>query len=94
VQSSDKATPANSNAPVAENAAEGEEVEEQVPAPSVSISGIVSSGSGRQAIISTSNGTRMISPGMKLGDYYVANIGSDYVTFGYGGTQDFQNRPG
>lgn len=68
-----------------------EEVEEiEIPAPEVTVNGIVSSGSGRQAIISTSNGTRMITTGMKLGDYRVATIGPNYVTFSYNGEKNFK----
>lgn len=67
-----------------------EEEEEEIPAPEVSVKGIVSSGSGRQAIISTSVGTRMITTGQKLGDYRVSSITAGAVTFTYGGTQSFK----
>lgn len=71
-------------------AAKVEEPEIEIPAPEVTVNGIVSSGSGRQAIISTNNGTRMISTGMKLGDYRVATIGPNYVTFSYNGEKNFK----
>lgn len=75
----------------AASGAVGEEAPEpEIPAPEVTVNGIVSSGSGRQAIISTGVGTRMISPGMKLGDYRVSTIGPNYVTFNYGGKKDFK----
>lgn len=76
----------------AANGGKGEEAAEEVeiPAPEVTVNGIVSSGSGRQAIISTNAGTRMITTGMKLGDYRVASIGNNYVTFSYNGEKDFK----
>jgi len=71
--------------------AAAEQVEDiEVPAPEVTVNGIVGSNSGRQAIISTGVGTRMISPGQKLGDYRVSKIGPNFVTFTYGGTKDFK----
>lgn len=76
-------------APAAGEMTDGEEVVE-IPAPEVNINGIVSSGSGRQAIISTSSGTQMITAGMKLGDYKVSSIGKNYVTFTYGGEKSFK----
>lgn len=80
-----------SAAPGAAAGAVGEEAPEpEIPAPEVTVNGIVSSGSGRQAIISTGVGTRMISQGMKLGDYRVSTIGPNYVTFNYGGKKDFK----
>ena len=65
-------------------------VEPEVPAPEVTVTGIVSSGSGSQAIISTSAGTRMVSSGQKLGDYRVSSIGPNYVSFSYGQTKVFK----
>ena len=61
-----------------------------IPAPEVTVTGIVSSGSGSQAIISTSNGTRMVTSGQKLGDYRVSSIGPNYVSFSYGQTKVFK----
>jgi len=61
----------------------------EIPAPQVSINGIVSSGSGNQAIISTDVGTRMISEGQKLGDYSVSRISDRAVVFTYGGEKEF-----
>ena len=74
------------------NGGKGDEAAEvvEIPAPEVTVNGIVSSGSGRQAIISTNAGTRMITTGMKLGDYRVASIGNNYVTFSYNGEKDFK----
>lgn len=87
--------PAGTTASAAPGAAPGavgdEAPEPEIPAPEVTVNGIVSSGSGRQAIISTGNNiTRVISPGMKLGDYRVSTIGPNYVTFNYGGKKDFK----
>ena len=65
-------------------------VEPEIPAPDVTVTGIVSSGSGSQAIISTSAGTRMVSSGQKLGDYRVSSIGPNYVSFSYGQTKVFK----
>ena len=68
-----------------------DEVEEiEVPAPQVSVNGIAYSGTGSSAIISTANGTRMITTGQKLGDYSVARIGPKSVTFTYGGEKSFE----
>lgn len=79
--------------PTVTKTASGTEIEDEeveIPAPEVTVNGIVTSGHGRQAIISTSVGTRMITPGQKLGDYRVSNIGPDYVTFNYGGEKEFK----
>ena len=62
----------------------------EIPAPEVTVSGIVSSPSGSLAIISTNVGTRMITAGEKLGDYRVSSIGTDYVAFSYGQTKVFK----
>ncbi|MCA9780912.1 MAG: hypothetical protein KC800_29535 [Candidatus Eremiobacteraeota bacterium] len=62
----------------------------EIPAPEVKVTGIVSSGSGSQAIISTSNGTRMVTSGQKLGDYRVSSIGPNYVSFSYGEAKVFK----
>lgn len=70
--------------------AESEAVAAVVPAPDVKVNGIVTSGQERQAIISTSMGTRLISKGQKLGDYRVAAIGTNYVSFSYGGEKIFK----
>ena len=69
---------------------ESEAVAAVVPAPDVKVNGIVSSGKERQAIISTSAGTRLITTGQKLGDYRVAAIGTNYVSFSYGGKKIFK----
>jgi hypothetical protein len=66
------------------------EVPVEIPAPEVTVSGIVTSPSGSLAIISTNVGTRMISAGEKLGDYRVSSIGADYVSFSYGQTKVFK----
>ena len=66
------------------------EVPEEVPAPEVTVSGIVTSPSGSLAIILTSVGTRMISAGEKLGDYRVSSIGTDHVAFRYGDYKVFK----
>lgn len=52
-----------------------------VPAPDVTVSGIVASSGQRQAIINTSNGSRIVTVGQRLADYRVKAIGSDSVTF-------------
>ena len=72
--------------------AAGEEVAEEVeiPAPEVSVTGIVSSGSGNQAIIRTNVGMKVVNVGQKLGDYRVASIGDTYVVFSYGGEKTFK----
>ena len=57
-----------------------EEVVEEIVQPSVVVKGIVSSGSGRQAIIEAESGTFVVSPGKVLGDYRVSSIGVDYIT--------------
>ena len=61
-----------------------------IPAPDVTISGIVSSGKGRQAIINSTGATRVITTGQKLGDYRVASIGKESVTFSYGDSDTFE----
>ncbi|MFA5505770.1 MAG: hypothetical protein WC314_21600 [Vulcanimicrobiota bacterium] len=58
-----------------------------IPAPEVTVTGIVS---GSQAIISTNYGTRVVTPGQKLGDYRVSAIGQNYVSFSYGQGQVFK----
>lgn len=72
--------------------AAGEEAEPEVeiPAPEVTVTGIVSSGSGNQAIIKTNVGMKVINVGQKLGDYKVSSIGSNYVVFSYGGEKTFK----
>lgn len=62
----------------------------EIVAPQVTVNGIITSGAGRQAIISTGVGTRTVTKGQKLGDYRVAAIGPDYVTFGYGESKLFK----
>ena len=69
---------------------ESEAVAAVVPAPDVKVNGIVTSGKERQAIISTNVGTRLITTGQKLGDYRVAAIGTNYVSFSYGGEKIFK----
>lgn len=66
------------------------EPEVEVPAPDVSVTGVVTSGSGNQAIIKTNVGMKVISVGQKLGDYRVASIGSNYVVFAYGTGKTFK----
>lgn len=75
--------------PVAANPPEEVPVVE-IPAPEVTVNGIVLSSSGSQAIISTSVGTKLITAGQKLGDYRVSSIGQNYVAFSYGGTKTFK----
>jgi hypothetical protein len=70
------------------NPEDTEEVE--IPAPEVSVTGIVSSGSGNQAIIKTNVGMKVINVGQKLGDYKVSAIGENYVVFSYGGEKTFK----
>lgn len=57
------------------------EVEVIVPAPEVTITGIVKTGKGHQAIVQSSSGSYIVSPGQKLGDYRVASITDTAVTF-------------
>ena len=81
---------AQSGSTVAAAAPAEEEPEVEIPAPEVSVTGIVSSGSGNQAIISTSVGMKVISVGQKLGDYRVAAINPTSVVFSYGGQKTFK----
>lgn len=52
----------------------------EIPEPNVVVKGIVSSGSGRQAILLADSGTFVVTPGQVLGDFRVSSIGVDYVT--------------
>lgn len=52
-----------------------------VPAPQVTVDGIVASSGQRQAIITTSKGSRIVTVGQRLADYRVKAIDSKSVTF-------------
>ena len=52
-----------------------------VAAPEVTVNGIVASAGQRQAIISTSQGSRIVTVGQKLADYRVKAIDNKSVTF-------------
>jgi hypothetical protein len=87
-KAADSGSTVASAAPVGEE--DGEE-EVEIPAPEVSVTGIVTSGSGgNQAIIKTNVGMKVINVGQKLGDYKVSTIGEDYVVFSYGGEKTFK----
>ena len=78
------------NAPVKAGAkgaavAEEEVPEVIVPAPEVTITGIVRSGSGRVAIVNSGSSSYMVVPGQKLGDYRVSAITDTAVTFTHTG---------
>lgn len=67
-------------------AAAEEPVEEViVPAPEVTITGIVKSGGGHVAIVNSGNMSYMVVPGQKLGDYRVSSITDTAVTFTHTG---------
>jgi hypothetical protein len=66
-------------------AAEEEVPEVIVPAPEVTITGIVRSGSGRVAIVNSGTSSYMVVPGQKLGDYRVSTITDTAVTFTHTG---------
>ena len=70
----------------AKNAPAEEVVEEViVPAPEVTITGIVKSGGGHIAIVNSGTQSYMVSAGQKLGDYRVASITDTAVTFTHTG---------
>lgn len=52
-----------------------------VAAPEVTVNGIVASAGQRQAIITTSQGSRIVTVGQKLADYRVKAIDNKSVTF-------------
>lgn len=52
-----------------------------VPAPEVTITGIVKSRHGNQAIISAGANSHIVEPGQKIGDYRVSAITDTAVTF-------------
>lgn len=66
-------------------AAEEVEPEVIVPAPEVTITGIVKSGSGNQAIVTSNSGSYIVRAGQKLGDYRVSAITDTAVTFTHTG---------
>lgn len=82
------AAPKAAAATAAKGAAAGteEEVPEViVPAPEVTITGIVKSRGGNQAIVSTGSSSYIVATGQKLGDYRVAAITDTAVTFTHTG---------
>ncbi len=63
-----------------------EEIEEEIiPAPEVTVTGIVSSGSGRYAIVNSGASSYLVTVGQKLADYRISAISTDSVTFSYSG---------
>ncbi len=62
-------------------AAAAAEPEVIVPAPEVTITGIVKSRGGHQAIINSGSNSHIVSAGQKIGDYRVAAITDTAVTF-------------
>ena len=60
-----------------------DEEEEEIEAPSVTISGIVSSGGGNRAILSSPDQTYIVSVGDKLSSFRVSAISAKSVTFTY-----------
>jgi hypothetical protein len=67
-------------------AAEAEpEPEVIIPAPEVTVTGIIKSSGSHQAIVSSSTGSYIVSPGQKLGDYRVSAITDTAVTFTHTG---------
>lgn len=71
---------ANTGAVAAAVAAEAEP-EVVVPAPEVTITGIVKSRGAHQAIINSGSNSHIVSAGQKIGDYRVASITDTAVTF-------------
>lgn len=72
---------ANPGAVAAAAAAVEPEPEVIVPAPEVTITGIVKSRGGHQAIINSGSNSHIVSAGQKIGDYRVAAITDTAVTF-------------
>ncbi len=56
-----------------------------IPAPDVTISGIVKAGGTRQAIVNAGSSSYIVSEGQKLADYRVSSITDTAVTFTYMG---------
>jgi type II secretory pathway component PulC len=54
----------------------------EVPAPDVTVSGIVASSAGRQAILWTGSRSLIVSVGQQVADYRVKAIDANSVTFG------------
>ncbi len=55
--------------------------------PNVTVTGIVISPAGRQAILTTEVGGRLVTQGEKLGDFQVTEIGENYVALSYQGAK-------
>lgn len=55
----------------------------EVPAPEVTITGIVESATGRQAIVNAGDVSQIVSVGQRLADYQVTAISARSVTFQY-----------
>jgi hypothetical protein len=66
-------------------AVEEEVIEVIVPAPEVTITGIVKSRGGHQAIVNSGSSSYIVSAGQKLGDYRVSSITDTAVTFTHTG---------
>ncbi|MGE0488269.1 MAG: hypothetical protein AB7S38_03530 [Vulcanimicrobiota bacterium] len=64
-----------------EEAAYTDEEEEEIDPPAVTISGIVSSGTGRMAILTSPDQSHIVRVGDKVGEYRVAGISERAVTF-------------
>lgn len=56
-----------------------------VPAPEVTITGIIKSAGSRQAIVNSGTSSYIVTPGQKLGSYRVASITDTAVTFTHTG---------
>lgn len=68
----------------ADEAESAEDIEEiEVPAPEVTITGIVGSSGGRMAIVSAGPSSHIVRVGQKMADYSVTSITDTSVTFTY-----------
>ena len=80
-----RASGAAKSAPSRVEVEEAEVIEVIVPAPEVTVTGIVKSRGSHQAIINYGDSSRIISTGQKMGDYRVAGITDTAVTFTHSG---------
>ncbi|MCA9790731.1 MAG: hypothetical protein KC910_03020 [Candidatus Eremiobacteraeota bacterium] len=72
---------ANADAKGGDEAAYTDEEVEEIDPPAVTISGIVSSGGGRMAILTSPDQSHIVRVGDKVGEYRVAGISERAVTF-------------
>ena len=77
----------NSNNQTVQDAKTGNVSEEptELAAPDVKVTGIVASNGHKQAILQSSQGTRIVTVGEKLADYQVSAITNDSVTLSHSG---------